>query len=93
MDKENTVTRIALNDMEAVYRINEDGQVSFMLVPKDDEEVFFEKGRVDPLVQISCTGDASSIGFAAGETRHNSAFTMSMKYVSQDVEEDDAEKR
>ena len=93
MDKENTVTRITLNDMEAVYRINEDGQVSFMLVPKDDEEVFFEKGRVDPLVQISCTGDASSIGFAAGETRHNSAFTMSMKYVSQDVEEDDAEEK
>ena len=89
MDNKNTVTTITLNDMEAVYRINEDGQVSFSLVPKDSREVFLDKGRVDPLVQISCTGDASSIGFAAGETRHNSALTMSMKYVSQDVDDNE----
>ena len=93
MDNKNTVTTITLNDMEAVYRINEDGQVSFSLVPKDSREVFLDKGIVDPLVQISCTGDASSIGFAAGETRHNSALTMSMKYVSQDVEDNEKEKK
>ena len=93
MDNKNTVTTITLNDMEAVYRINEDGQVSFSLVPKDSREVFLDKGIVDPLVQISCTGDASSIGFAAGETRHNSALTMSMKYVSQDVEDNEKGKK
>ena len=38
MDNKNTVTTITLNDMEAVYRINEDGQVSFTLVPKDSRE-------------------------------------------------------
>ncbi len=84
--------RIPLNDMEAVYRISEDETVSFSMIPKDGEDLYLEKGRVDPLVQISCTGDATSIGFEAGESRHNSALTMSMKYVSQTFEENGTEK-
>ncbi|MBQ6575882.1 MAG: hypothetical protein IJL90_07240, partial [Lachnospiraceae bacterium] len=83
------IKRIQLNDMEAVYLISEEGAVSFSLVPQGGDELFFEKGGADPLVQISCTGDATSIGFAAGETRHNSALTMSLKYVSQDVRRGD----
>ena len=79
--------RIPVNDMEAVYMISEEGQVSFALIPDGTEEVFFDKGKSDPLIQISCTGDASSIGFAAGETRHDSALTMSMRYVSQSINE------
>ena len=71
--------------MEAVYLFSEEGTVSFTLIPQREDELFFDKAGADPLVQISCTGDATSIGFAAGETRHNSALTMSMKYVSQDV--------
>lgn len=82
MDK---IVRIPMEDMEAVYRIAENGQVSFLLVPFGAKDCFFEKGGIDPLIQISCTGDASSIGFCAGETRHNSAFTRSFSYVSQDV--------
>ena len=81
------IINIPVNDMEAVYVISESGQVSFTMAPKKEEELCFEKGNPDPLVQISCTGDASSIGFCAGETRHNSALTMSMKYVSQTVDE------
>ncbi|MBR4574457.1 MAG: alpha-galactosidase [Lachnospiraceae bacterium] len=83
------IKRIQLNDMEAVYLFSEEGAVSFSLVPQGGDELFFEKGGADPLVQISCTGDATSIGFAAGETRHNSALTMSLKYVSQDVKRGD----
>ncbi len=79
--------RIPVNDMEAVYMISDEGQVSFTLIPQGKEEVFFEKGKPDPLIQISCTGDASSIGFAAGETRHDSVLTMSMIFVSQNVDE------
>ena len=71
--------------MEAAYLISDSGSVSFTVIPQGDAEQFFDKAGADPLVQISCTGDATSIGFAAGETRHNSALTMSMKYVSQDV--------
>ena len=73
--------------MEAVYVISGSGQVSFMMAPKDRKDLCLEKGNPDPLIQISCTGDASSIGFCAGETRHNSALTMSMKYVSQTVDD------
>ena len=79
------IIREPVSDMEAVYIIHESGQVSFSLIPADGREVYFEKIRPDPLIQISCTGDASTLGFAAGETRHNSAMTMSMKYVSQKI--------
>ncbi len=73
-----------INDMTAVYVISPEGQVSFCVVPKDFKEPLWEKGRPDPLVQISCTGDSSVPGFAAGMTRHNSGMTMSFKYVSQE---------
>ncbi|SFU99239.1 glycoside hydrolase family 36 protein [Butyrivibrio sp. INlla21] len=81
------ITRKPLNDMDAIYMIDDSGQVSFTVVPAVGDELFLYKIKPDPLVQISCTGDATSIGFAAGETRHNSALTMSMKFVSQDVKE------
>ena len=85
MNNDLNIKRILLNDMEAVYLISDDGSVSFTMVPADSQELYFDKSGPDPLVQISCTGDVSSIGFAAGQTRHNSALTMSMKFVSQDV--------
>jgi alpha-galactosidase len=85
------VKRIPVNDMEAVYIIHESGQVSFTIIPAGNEELYFDKIHPDPMVQVSCTGDASSLGFAAGETRHNSAMTGSMKYESQDIEETDEE--
>ena len=89
MDRIKEVRRIALNDMETVFLISEKGAVSFSLIPKEEDrlELFFEKAGPDPLVQISVTGDASCPGFAAGETRHNSAFTSSMKFLSQDVKD------
>ena len=94
MDKIKEVRRIALNDMETVFLISEKGAVSFSLIPKEEDrlELFFEKAGPDPLVQISVTGDASCPGFAAGETRHNSAFTSSMKFLSQDVKDSGEEK-
>ncbi|MBR4670121.1 MAG: alpha-galactosidase [Butyrivibrio sp.] len=75
--------REPMNDMEAVYIIEETGKVSFTLLPAGEEELFWNKIKPDPLIQISCTGDATCIGFEAGETRHNSAMTMAMKYSSQ----------
>lgn len=86
------IVKIKIEDMEAVYGIAENGQVSFLLVPFGAKECFFEKGNADPLIQISCTGDASSIGFCAGETRHNSAFTRSFTYVSQNISETGTQK-
>ena len=83
------INRIPVNDMEAVYIIHESGEVSFSLVPEGSGDLYFEKIHPDPMVQVSCTGDASSLGFAAGETRHNSAMTMSMKYISQNVKDSD----
>jgi len=73
---------ITFGDICAVYQISEEGLVSFSLIPEKDKDKFCEKGKVDPMVQISSTGDASIAGFAAGQTRHDSALTMSMKYVS-----------
>ena len=99
MDKIKETRRIAINDMETVFLISEKGAVSFSLIPKEKNgiqsgrELFFEKAGPDPLVQISVTGDASCPGFAAGETRHNSAFTGSLKFLSQDVRESAEEKR
>ena len=90
---EKKLIKIPVSDMLAVYKISGEGQVSFTVVPNGERELFFDKAGADPLVQISCTGDASSIGFSAGETRHNSALTMSMKYVSQDITDTDAEKK
>ncbi len=86
---EKQVKTISLGDMNAVYVISPEGSVSFSLIPKDVPGAGFEKGGPDPLVQVSCLGDASCLGFAAGMTRHNSAMTMSFTYVSQDVSETD----
>ena len=86
------IVKIKIEDMEAVYGIAENGQVSFLLVPFGAKECFFEKGNADPLIQISCTGDASSIGFCAGETRHNSALTCALTYDSQNIMETAEEK-
>ena len=83
------VKKIPLGDMNAVYVISPDGAVSFSMVPKDLSGDSFDKGREDPLVQISCLGDASCLGFAAGMTRHNSALTMSFTYLFQDCKESD----
>ena len=81
------IIQIPFNDITAVYIITEENQVGFSIIPKNDglHNLTFNKGTIHPLVQISITGDASSPGFAAGESRHNSALTMSMKYVSQEV--------
>ncbi len=81
------IIRIPFEDMEGIYRITDAGRVSFLLIPKDAGELYLEKGEADPLIQISCTGDATSIGFSAGETRHNSALTLSMVYDAQDLTE------
>lgn len=84
--------KVPLGDMEALYRISEEGEVSFLIVPDDTKALYPDMCKADPLVQISCTGDASCYGFAAGETRHNSALTMSLRYISQDITEKDNEK-
>ncbi len=78
---------ISLGDMNAVYVISPEGLVSFFMVPGNAEGATWEKGKPDPLIQISCLGDSSCLGFAAGMTRHNSGMTMSFTYVSQDVSE------
>ncbi|MCR4806665.1 MAG: alpha-galactosidase [Lachnospiraceae bacterium] len=90
---EKQVKTIQVNDMNAVYIISPEGQVSFCLVPKDHKEPSWDKGRPDPLVQISCTGDSSVLGFAAGMTRHDSGMTMSFKYVSQECQDTDEGRR
>lgn len=84
--------KIKFGDIDLVYMISPEGNAGFAIVPAQDVCAKFEKGRIDPLVQISVTGDSSSLGFAAGETRHNSGLTMSMKYVSQTVFEDEGRK-
>ena len=95
--REDKIIRIEFGDMEAVYRINESKQVSFGLVPRtadkdESEKLFLNKGKVSPLVQVSCTGDASGLGFCAGQTRHDSNMTMSMQYVDQEIFEKENEK-
>ncbi|MBO4901830.1 MAG: alpha-galactosidase [Lachnospiraceae bacterium] len=79
------IIKMPFGDMIGVYRIDENARASFALVPSGMQDGFFDKGRVDPMVQISCTGDATSIGFCAGETRHNSALTSSLQFDSQSV--------
>ncbi|SDB61155.1 alpha-galactosidase [Butyrivibrio sp. INlla16] len=79
---------VSINDMDAVYIVSAKGQVSFSVVPKNYKNPAWEKGGPDPLVQISCLGDSTSLGFAAGMTRHNSGMTMSFKFVSQECAEE-----
>lgn len=86
------IKKISFGDMCAVYQITDEGQVSFSLIPEIDKDRFCVKGKADPLVQISCAGDAPIAGFAAGQTRHDSVLTMSMKYVSIDEVENNDEK-
>ena len=74
---------ISVNDMDAVYTLSPKGQLSFSLIPASRSDAVWEKGKEDPLVQISTTGDSSCPGFAAGMTRHNSGMTMSFCYDSQ----------
>ncbi len=85
---------IPMGDMNAVYIISADGCVSFSAVPAGQgTEPLWEKGGADPLIQISCAGDSSCLGFSAGQTRHDSGMTMSMKFVSQEIlEEKDGKK-
>jgi len=83
---------IPLGDMNGIYIISEEGRVSFSILPNNEDALSLDKINEDPLVQISCTGDSSGLGFSAGETRHNSGLTMDMKYESIDVKEDGDEK-
>ena len=79
---------ITLGDINAVYLISSQGQVSFSMVPTSrSDRTLWDKGSSDPMVQVSCLGDSSSIGFAAGMTRHNSGMTMSLAYEDQHVSE------
>ena len=87
------ISKITFGDMDAVYIMSEEGNVGFAVAPAKDDKASFTKGRIDPLVQISVSGDSSSLGFCAGETRHNSGLTMSLKYVSRDVAEKDGRKK
>lgn len=87
------ISRISFDDMEAVYIIDEEGRVGFSIIPKGEMRVGFEKGHVDPMVQLSVTSDSSALGFVAGETRHNSGLTMSLKYVSQSVTNENGNKK
>jgi len=89
-DREKIIT---FGDMKAVYVFNGEGQVSFGLIPAGDLKTYFHKGITDPLIQISVSGDSTVGGFAAGETRHNSGLTMSLKYVSQKVIEEGNSKK
>ena len=86
MDKRQQI--IPLGDMNGIYIISEEGRVSFSILPNNEDALSLDKINEDPLVQISCTGDSSGLGFSAGETRHNSGLTMDMKYESMDVKED-----
>lgn len=83
------ITIIPINDMEAVYILDESGNVSFSLLPEGTTVTNYASFRPDPLVQLSVLGDATIPGFAAGETRHNSSMTMSMSYEGQFVDETD----
>lgn len=74
------IKRINFGDMDGIYRVSDEGRVAFSLVVAGDDSVNLEKCNVDSLVQISCTGDSSVAGFAAGETRHNSGMTQSLRY-------------
>ena len=76
---------ISVNDMNAVYTLSPTGQLSFSLIPANRQGAVWEKGKADPLVQVSSTGDSSCPGFAAGMTRHNSGMTMSFCYESQEI--------
>lgn len=78
-----TIKKYTIGDTDVVYCIFEEGRVGFTIVPSGGFEGCFKRGGVDSLIQISCSGDSSSPGFAAGETRHNSGLTNSMKYKSQ----------
>ncbi|MCR5301153.1 MAG: alpha-galactosidase [Lachnospiraceae bacterium] len=88
MKDKKEIRMIPIGDMTAVYVISQEGQVSFCIVPSGYDIPRWDKGGADPLVQISVSGDSSIIGFAAGMTRHNSALTMAMKYVSQETKEE-----
>lgn len=92
MEEKKQVKTIRMNDMEAVYVISPEGQVSFSIVPASYGMPKWDKGGADPLIQVSRTGDNSIIGFAAGMTRHNSGMTMSARFVSQQCVEKDDEK-
>ncbi|MCR5670999.1 MAG: alpha-galactosidase [Butyrivibrio sp.] len=84
---------ISLGDMNAVYLTSPQGQVSFSIVPTSRSNgTLWDKGNPDPMIQISCLGDSTSSGFAAGMTRHNSGMTMSFSYQDQTVTETDREK-
>ena len=47
------IKTIPVNDMNAVYVISDEGQVSFSVVPAGYKEPSWDKGGTDPLIQIS----------------------------------------
>ena len=51
ISKEERLIRIPISDMEAVYIISPNGQVSFSLIPSGEENVYFDLKGADPLVQ------------------------------------------
>lgn len=78
-----------LGDMTAIYLTDEEGRAELMLCPAGMEKklCWGKPGSIDPMVQLSLEGDASSGGFSAGHTFRNSETARALRYTGQEMEE------
>ena len=76
-----------LNDMDAVYSINEEGICSFIILPHSIEKPGNIKKDANPenLVQIKYAGDIYSEAYSGGVSMRNGQSTRELKYVDQKI--------
>lgn len=101
MDKNNRIIFHELNGVTLVYATRND-IVTFTCVPTSKKEDIKEHRLfkndwsqyfcIDPMVQVSRTGDSVIRDFSAGETLYNSTTSFALKMINQEVIEDEERK-
>lgn len=88
--KRTVLSRFLLGDMEAVYLLEEQGQVDLQLVPasrvQDIKELKFSRG--DCLVQAKLVGDTYAGSYAPGTSMRNSETVLACRYEKQETRQE-----
>lgn len=79
-------------DMSLIYILDEStGLIGFTILPEKRKNQFVLEGdwKVESLIQAKCMGDNYPVGFSGGHSMRNSETSMSLKFQSQEFQEDE----
>lgn len=68
-----TIASYSCNDMQVVYRMDEQRRIEMLLLPTDAASPERDDYEPEPLVQAKIVGDDYPFGFSQGRSMRNSA--------------------